>query len=144
MAGRELAARLVVLDTSALVAFLDSGDRWNAEVTAALRPHAGSLVVPAAILAEISFFIGRDLGQTALQVFVQDIVTGAYELDCGQQDWPRVRQLVERYADLPLGLADAAVIACAERLNVAVVTLDYRHFGTVAGEGTIRIVSLDS
>jgi predicted nucleic acid-binding protein len=135
---------LVVLDTSALVAFLDLGDRWNAEVTAALRPHAGSLVMPAAILAEISYFIERDLGQPALQVFVQDIVSGAYDLDCGQPDWPRVLQLIERYANLPLGIADAAVIACAERLNADIVTLDFRHFGTVAGEGSIRLLLLPS
>lgn len=144
MVGRELGTRLVVLDTSALVAFLDLGDRWNTEVTAALRPHAGSLIIPAAILAEISSFIERDLGQPALQVFIRDIVAGAYDLDCGQQDWPRVLQLVERYADLHLGLADASVIACAERLNVDVVTLDFRHFGTVVGEGSIRILPLES
>ena len=40
--------------------------------------------------------------------------------------------LVEQYADLPLGTTDAAVIAVAERLNVTeVATLDHRHFTVV-------------
>jgi uncharacterized protein len=41
--------------------------------------------------------------------------------------------LVERYADLPLGGVDAAVVAVAERLNVTeIATLDRRHFSVVA------------
>ena len=142
MAVGELGAGLVVLDTSALVAFLDSNDRWNTAVTTALRAHAGSLIIPVAILAEISHFIERDLGQRALTVFIEDIESGAYELDCGLQDWARVLQLIARYDNLQLGLADAAVIACAERRRAPVVTLDYRHFGTVAGEGAVELFHL--
>ncbi len=40
--------------------------------------------------------------------------------------------LVEMYANLPLGAADASVIAVAERLELAeVATLDRRHFTVV-------------
>ena len=61
-------------------------------------------------------------------------------LDNGDRDIPRVRALVQRYADMPLGYADAAVIACAERNSGRVLTLDLRHFGVVAREGTITIL----
>jgi len=50
------------------------------------------------------------------------------------------RNLARRYADLPLGYADAAVIACAERSRGLVLTLDMRDFGVVAREGTIQIL----
>ncbi len=41
-------------------------------------------------------------------------------------------ELVEQYGDLPLGTADAAVIAIAERLDIAeIATLDRRHFTVV-------------
>jgi uncharacterized protein len=41
-------------------------------------------------------------------------------------------ELVEQYADLPLGTADAAVIALAERLGLTeVAALDRRHFTVV-------------
>ena len=108
----------------------------------ALRPHAGSFVLPVATLAEISHFVERDLGQTAISALIRDIERGAYSLDCGLDDWERIQELVDRYADLPLGLSDAAVIACAERLRAPVATLDYRHFGAVAREGTIDILPL--
>lgn len=133
---------MVVLDTSALFAALDRGQRQHRSVLDALRPHAGAFVVPVAILAEISHFIERDLGPTAASALARDIERGAYELDCGLDDWQRIRELVNRYNDLPLGIADAAVIACAERRKAPVATLDFRHFGTVAREGTISILPL--
>lgn len=40
--------------------------------------------------------------------------------------------LVETYADLPLGTSDASVVALAERLGVVdVATVDHRHFRVV-------------
>lgn len=47
-------------------------------------------------------------------------------------DTDRMAELVETYADFPLGGVDAAVIAIAERLGVSVIaTLDRRHFTVV-------------
>jgi len=47
-------------------------------------------------------------------------------------DATRAADLVEQYSDLPLGTADAIVIAIAERLRaVNVATLDRRHFSVV-------------
>ncbi len=65
--------------------------------------------------------------------------SGVLTLLCGDGDLPRIRDLVRRYADLPLGYVDAAVIACAERHGGRVLTLDRRHFGVVAREGTISL-----
>lgn len=97
-------------------------------------------IVPAAVLGEIGYLVTVRGTPTALDAFLRDLDEGAYVLDAGAVDIPRVRALVHRYADLPLGLVDAMVIACAERHGGAVATLDMRHFGVVAREGTIRIV----
>ncbi|MHB1538722.1 MAG: hypothetical protein ACYCUM_13720 [Solirubrobacteraceae bacterium] len=40
---------------------------------------------------------------------------GFYELDCGEADLERIGELLDRYADMSLGIVDACVIACAER-----------------------------
>jgi predicted nucleic acid-binding protein len=132
---------LVTLDTSALVAILNPRDPDHARCVAIIDAEHGSLVVPVPIMSEISYFVERRHGTAVLTAFLQDIIDGAYVLDCGEHDWSRIQQLIERYADFPLGLADAAVIACAERNGGRVVTLDFRHFGAVAKEGTIQIVT---
>ncbi len=100
----------------------------------------GPFIVPSGIMSEISYLIESRLGERYLDLFLRDIDEGDYTLDCGESDIPRIRELVHRYHDLPLGYADAAVIACAERHGGKVATLDLRHFGVVAREGTITIV----
>ena len=47
-------------------------------------------------------------------------------------DYERMAELVEVYADFPLGTADAAVVAVAERLGITeIATLDRHHFHAV-------------
>lgn len=84
--------------------------------------------------------IERRLGATVLDLFLGDLESGAYVLDCGERDLPRIRELVRRYADLPLGTADASVIACAERNGGRILTSDVRDFGVVARDARITLV----
>ena len=96
--------------------------------------------MPSGILAEIGYLIERRLGVPVLQAFLLDLEQRAFTLANSEDDLSRVRELVGRYADLPLGFADATVIACAERSGRQVLTLDRRHFGVVAREDTIVVL----
>lgn len=108
-----------------------------------MASEPGPWIVPAAILGEIGYLVEHRGTSTALDAFLQDLDEATYLLDLGGDDIGRVRELVRRYADLPLGLVDAFVIACAERNGGRVSTLDLRHFGVVAREGTIAIIPAD-
>jgi hypothetical protein len=95
-------------------------------------------LVPAWILAEVGYVIEQRLKTRALDVFLADLETGAFTFECGDADVSRIRELVSRYADLPLGLAGAPVVACAERNGGRVLTLDV-DFGVVAKERKITV-----
>ena len=140
MARAPLGPPVVTLDTSALFALLNQRDPDHESVTEALLADRGPYLVPAGILAEIGYLIEQRLGLDVLDAFLADLEQRAFVLEPTDNDLARVRELVRRYADLPLGLADAAVIACAERHGGTVLTLDARHFGTVAREGTITLL----
>jgi predicted nucleic acid-binding protein len=131
---------LITLDTSALYALLDLRDRDHGRVLEALQSDPGPYVVPAGILAEIAYLVESRLGAGAMDAVLADLESGAYSLDCGDDDLARIRSLALRYEGLPLGYADSAVIACAERNGGRVLTLDRRDFGVVAREGTIEIM----
>ena len=64
-----------------------------------------------------------------------DLLRGLGELEVEpptSDEWDRIAELVDEYADLPLGGTDASVVALAERLDASVViTLDRRHFTVV-------------
>ncbi len=130
----------MTLDTSGLVAVMDRHDPNHGRAARALADDRGPYVIPTAILAEIAYFLEQKVGGRVLDALLEDLEAGRYRLDCGEEDLSRIRHLVQRYADLPLGFADAAVIACAERHGGKVLTLDFRHFGVVAREGTITIL----
>lgn len=129
---------MTTLDSSVLFALLNRKDRDHERVVAALRAAKPPFYIPTGILAEIAYLIEQRLGQTVLLAFLSDITKGNFILDCGETDLPRVETLVARYEDLPLGLADALVIACAERRGGKVLSLD-THFWVVAGEGTLTV-----
>ena len=131
---------LITLDTSGLFALLNRGDEDHERVKAALFEDRGPYLVPAGILSEISYMVEDRLRIEALENFLLDLESGGFTMECGEEDFGRIRELVRRYADLPLGFADACVIACAERNGGRVLTLDLRHFGVVAGEGSISVL----
>lgn len=132
--------RLITLDTSGLFALLNRADRDHERVKAALLEDRGPYLVPAGILAEIAYMVEERLDPASLESLVLDLESGGFALECGEKDFPRIRELVARYADLPLGFADASVVACAERNGGRTLTLDYRRFGVVAGEGRISLL----
>ena len=135
---------LITLDTSATYALLNREDRAHAAAVSAIDADRGPYLVPAATLGEISFLVEDRLGTKVLDLFLDDLQSGAFALECGEDDIPRARALVGRYADLRLGFVDAAVIACAERHGGRVLTFDRRDFGVVAREGTIELVPSDA
>ena len=89
------------------------------------------LIVPALCLSEVAHLTERDLGPAVEERFVRSLADMEVRApDSG--DWPRIADLIRRYADFPLGTVDASVIALAERMDVRTIfTLDRRHFGAV-------------
>lgn len=130
----------MTIDTSAVVAAIDDRDVNHRPAAIFLRNDRGPFFIPAGVMSEISYFVERRFGSQVLHRILEDFERGAFMLDCGERDLPRIMTLIDRYADLRLGYADATVIACAERRGGRVMTFDLRHFGVVAREGTIQIV----
>lgn len=109
---------------------------------AALQREPGPYVLPAGILAEVDHMLStRSPG--AMDQLLGSLIDGSLFLDCGDQDPPRVRELMARFRDLRLGYADAAVIACAERNGGRVLTFDRRDFEVIAREVPITVVPED-
>lgn len=135
-----MGGRLITLDTSGLFVLLNRRDPSHRRAQAALEADRGPYLVPAGMLGEAGYVIERRLGIQALDGFLEGLERGELTLDCGEGDVPRIRTLIRQYADLRLGFADAAVIACAERHGGRVLTFDRRDFDVVAGEGRLTVL----
>jgi predicted nucleic acid-binding protein len=138
---KETKSRAVItLDSSALFALLNRRDPDHRRVKAALQQDRGPYLIPAAILGEIAFLVENRLGNKVMDLFLDDLCSGAYSLHCGDDDLPRARELARKYGDLPLGFTDAAVAACAEANGKRVLTLDTRDFSVIQKEAGLVIL----
>jgi predicted nucleic acid-binding protein len=120
-----------VVDTGPLYAAADADDQHHRRSVAALRAPGARLYLPALVVAEASYLIGKRLGAAAEADFLASLAR-LNVVAPEPADWPRIAALVRQYRDLPLGGTDASVIVLAERLRTdQVITLDRRHFAVV-------------
>ncbi len=89
--------------------------------------------MPTLVITEVTYLLGTRLGADAEVRFLGDLAAGNLIAEpVAASDWLRIAELVARYRDLPLGTADASVVAAAERLHHRqIATLDRRHYGVV-------------
>ena len=122
----------MIVDTSVLLAAFVPDQRKH-KACARTLAEADSLVISPYVLAELDYLTARIAGVDAELVLLEEISSGAYELATFDAvDLVRARALIERYRDLPLGLADASLVVLADKHNEdAIATLDERHFRVV-------------
>lgn len=125
---------MILLDTSGLVAAIDPRQFHHHEAAAVLLQPQRRILSPF-VLAEIAYLIATNAGQLESIKLLADVASSVYELeqfDAG--DVARAVRVIEQYRDLELGIADASIVVLAERLGCTeLLTLDQRHFRTVAG-----------
>ena len=119
---------MILVDAGPLVALIHEDDnehRACKEAFASFREPLGT-VWP--VLTEAMYLLSFSWeAQTAL---LEMIETGAVEiLPLGIDDVPRMKELMRKYRDLPMDLADAALVRVAERERLRrIFTLDRRDF----------------
>lgn len=124
---------MILVDTGPLVAAGDLDARIHHACVDALSQASPPRLVPGPVIAEVCYLLAREVGTGAEAAFLRSFRTGFLTpVDLRPEDLERAAELVERYADLPLGGTDACVVALAERYGVTqVATIDVRHFHVV-------------
>jgi predicted nucleic acid-binding protein len=127
---------VILLDTGPLVASaIRDDDDYHActDLLAGLHLAGRRMLVPGTVVAEVGYLIAK-MGSAKIEAgFLRSIADGSLTLATLESvDLARMADLVEIYADFPLGTTDASVIALAERLDITeIATLDRRHFAAV-------------
>ena len=125
---------MLIVDTGVIFAVADRDDRDHAACDELLAAYpASDLLVPTPVIVEASWLIESRLGPAAEAAFLRSLNDRELSrVDLEDADWVRVVELVQRYADLGLGVVDASVVAVAERFNAtSLATLNYRDFRVV-------------
>jgi predicted nucleic acid-binding protein len=120
--------RGVLVDAGPLVALLDKADREHEACVTTLKALRKPLITVWPAFTEAMYLLGGSWpGQKALWSRLETQALALAPLD--ERDAPRMRELMEKHRDLPMDLADAALVRVAERESLTdIFTLDRRHF----------------
>ncbi|MFQ5563587.1 MAG: type II toxin-antitoxin system VapC family toxin [Parvularculaceae bacterium] len=121
---------MIVVDTGPFIALFDPRDAMHEACRKTLKSIDAPLATTLPVLTEAFHILSPESrGSQALRRFIGEGGAAVCFLDEATLD--RAFELMEKYADHPMDLADASVIAAAEALGTRkVFTLDLRDFGT--------------
>jgi hypothetical protein len=121
----------LILDTSVVFAALDRDDDDHHPCRELLEAADELRVLPTPVLPEIDYWVSEKLGVGIMVAFLRDITDGVFVVEeLEHEDYARVSELIDRYADSDIGFVDASILAVAERMREPkIATLDRRHFG---------------
>jgi len=120
---------MILVDTGPLVALFDPKDGQHERAVITLRALRERLCTTVPVLTEAFHMLQPEsVGSDRVREFVVRGGLSVWFLD--RTNLTRAFELMEQYADHPMDLADASVIAAAEALQTRkVFTLDKADFG---------------
>jgi hypothetical protein len=126
---------VILVDAGPLVALIHRDDRHHHACSEVLRTLTEPLATVWPAFTEAAYLLGFSwAAQDALWEFVGRGALAFLPLD--KQDAPRMRELMARYREVPMDLADAALVRVAEREGLdRIFTLDRRDFSVYRLEG---------
>lgn len=129
---------MILVDTGPLVATIDVHDAYHEVCAAAIEEIEPPLLTTWPVIAEAMHFLGPSL-------HLQDILWEVIErgtvriADLDADDRARMRHLMRKYRDLPMDIADATLVALAERERInRIFTIDRRDFSIYKPAGMKR------
>jgi uncharacterized protein len=121
---------MILVDTGPLVALFDPQDGQHDRCVTTLKGIRGPIVTTIPVLSEAFHMLGpASIGSDRLREFIEQGGLSLWFFD--RTAVTRAFELMELYADHPMDLADASLVAAAEALGTRqVFTIDRKDFET--------------
>jgi len=129
---------MILVDAGPLIALVDANDHHHAACTEALNNMREPMATVWPPFTEAMYLLaGQPRAQEGLWEMVERGGRQLLALDAG--DAPRIRELMRKYVNRPMDLADAALVRVAEREGIRkIFTVDRRDFSVYRLHGRIR------
>jgi predicted nucleic acid-binding protein len=122
---------VIIADTGFFLALANVRDQHHAIAKRALAKLTEPLVTTWPVMTETCHLMSSRMSTHAMETFVDSAARGAFEIFAlGPEHLPRIGELVRKYRDLPMDLADASLVILAEqRKSGRILSTDRRDFG---------------
>lgn len=120
---------MTLTDAGPILALIDRNEAMHKACQLVLPRLAKPMVTPSPCFTEAMYLLGRELGYPGQQALWNLRRSGALTVrPVSEAELDRMEELMRRYRDTPMDLADTSLVAAAETLNLSrIFTLD-RHF----------------
>jgi predicted nucleic acid-binding protein len=129
---------VILVDAGPLVALIHADDQQHQRCKETLATLREPMLTVWPAFTEAMYLLGFS---GAAQQLLWEILESdsLWMADLQEQDYPRLRQLMRKYSDLPMDLADAALVRVAEREHISrIFTIDRRDFEVYRPTGIRR------
>ena len=114
----------ILIDSGPLIALFDKDDKHHLGIREFLVKHQYQFISTLAVHNEVSHML--DFSAKAQRDFYEWVLyKGVILSDINQHDIPRIIELTDKYADLPMDFADATLLITAEKTGIReIISLD--------------------
>ena len=114
----------ILIDSGPFIALFDASDNQHKKVKDFFAKYKYCLISTLAVLTEVSHML--DFSTRAQNDFYEWVMYhGVIICDINQNDLPRIVDITQKYADLPMDLADATLVVAAEKTGIReIISLD--------------------
>jgi uncharacterized protein len=131
---------VILLDTSGLLSAIDESQRHHAACAEVLSEAIPPLLLSPFVVAELDYLLATQVDSRAQLALLDEVACGVYRLEAfSAHDVATAGDIMRRYTNLAIGLADASIVVLAQRHDTRdVLTLDERHFRVLRASGGKR------
>jgi len=129
---------MIIADTGFWLALADQKDLYHNAANQAFQAYDEPLITTWPVMAETCYLLLDRKGVSAQVQFIRNYSQNLFTVfDLNLDYSERVAQLMEKYADLPMDLADASLVILAEYLEHGrIFSVDQRDFNTYRWKNT--------
>ncbi len=117
----------VLIDSGPLIALFDLSDKYHHDAVNFIKSNHYPFITTLASITETLHIL--DFNRNAQIDFLEWIYRGAIEVhNIENSDFHRIKELTEKYHDLPMDFADSCLVHLAEKLNLNTIATIDRDF----------------
>jgi predicted nucleic acid-binding protein len=118
------------MDTGPWVALIDRSEGRHIECVEWMKGFEGEIFSSESVLTEVLYLLS--FSAAAQSAALDFVLTGAvFLVPSSVESLRRVKDLLQKYQDLPMDFADASLVVLAHDLGIdQVLTFDRKHFST--------------
>jgi predicted nucleic acid-binding protein len=130
----------ILIDSGPLIALFDSSDKYHQKAVDFIKTNKYPLATTLASITETLHLL--DFNRNAQIDFLEWVHRGGVEIhNIENSDFKRLRELTEKYRDLPMDFADSCLVYLAEKLNLNTIATIDRDFTIyrIQGRGKFKM-----